>query len=284
MKWFKHISDSLDDPFIFDLTARFGPLGYMVFFGVLEIYAREFKTDPEWKLDITWAYLRTKLQQTRNKRIENILCFLKNSGKWSVVLGKDQVQIVIPKFSKLLDETTKKKLRQAERKSGSAPEKLRTKEEDREEEYNKNPPNPPAGGTRAGGDQNTADSLSLPGVDSPEPKVKKLTLDQIRENRFCDIVSAYPEHRRYSGIKTAWREYKALMVTARKAGGASVEIAMHLQILIGVLMALEHPEWERDGGRYIVGLGKFVKEQHFKRFYKEVPESLAKVLDWSTPQ
>ena len=40
MKWFKHISDSLDDPFIFDLMTEFKSDGYVVFFGVIEIYSK----------------------------------------------------------------------------------------------------------------------------------------------------------------------------------------------------------------------------------------------------
>ena len=36
MKWFKHVSDSLDDPLIYDLMTEFGSDGYLVFFGVLE--------------------------------------------------------------------------------------------------------------------------------------------------------------------------------------------------------------------------------------------------------
>ena len=84
MKWFKHISDSLDDPFIFDLMRRFDSLGYLVFFGILEIYSREFKPDPNWNLTITHAYLRQKLHQTKVKRIINALKMISEADKWQI--------------------------------------------------------------------------------------------------------------------------------------------------------------------------------------------------------
>lgn len=84
MKWFKHISDSLDDPFIFDLIQRFGGDGYLVFFGVIEIYSREFKTEDNWKLVVTKEYLKQKLHKRQWSIIGNILYHINLSGKWSV--------------------------------------------------------------------------------------------------------------------------------------------------------------------------------------------------------
>lgn len=115
-----------------DLVDKYDSFGYFVFFDILGIYAREFKTKPGWKLKVSWAYLRKKLQQTRNKRIENVLLFLELSGEWDVVLNKDDVEIVIPKFTKILDESTMKKLRAREQNSGINPERLRTKDKDTE--------------------------------------------------------------------------------------------------------------------------------------------------------
>ncbi len=42
MKWYKHLSGSLNNSFTFDLVEKFGGDGYMVFFGTLEIMADEF--------------------------------------------------------------------------------------------------------------------------------------------------------------------------------------------------------------------------------------------------
>ena len=132
MKWFKHISDSLDDPFIFDLVDRFGGDGYLVFFGVLEIYSREFKPELSWNLSVTQAYLKAKLHKRQATLIVKILKHIQNSGKWEITFDCDQITIFIPKFTTLIDDWTSKKLRS---KSGHAPKNRRPdKEEDKEED------------------------------------------------------------------------------------------------------------------------------------------------------
>ena len=132
MKWFKHISDSLDDPFIYDLMEHCSD-GYLVFFGVIEIYAREFKADENWKLDISWAYLRQKLHRTRNKPIEKALSFIQVLQKWDIVLTEDRVSIHIPKFTELLDNwQSRKKV-----KKDKTTSLLRRKEVEVEEEVDK---------------------------------------------------------------------------------------------------------------------------------------------------
>lgn len=125
MKWFKHISDSLDDPFIFDLCQECGPSGYYVFFGVLEIYAREFKVQNGFKLVLSLHYLCTKLAASRKQLIIKALKFCSESGKFDVIFNGEKVEIFIPKFRKYLDETTLKKLRLSEKKSGTIPESIR---------------------------------------------------------------------------------------------------------------------------------------------------------------
>jgi len=67
MKWYKHISDSLDDPFIFDLMSEFRSDGYVVFFGILEIYSREFSPENQWKLVVSLSYLHQKLRVSPSK-------------------------------------------------------------------------------------------------------------------------------------------------------------------------------------------------------------------------
>ena len=111
LKWYKHISDSLDDPFIFDLINQFGSDGYLVFFGVLEIYSREFKTEDNWKLDVTQSYLTVKLHKRQSTLVIKILKHIQNSGKWNVEFNDNQVIIFIPKFTELLDDWSQRKLR-----------------------------------------------------------------------------------------------------------------------------------------------------------------------------
>lgn len=129
MKWFKHISDSLDDPFIFDLMDRFGPMGYLVFFGTMEIYAREYKPENGWKLRATLSYLRSKLRSTRYQLMVNPLLYIAERGKWEVDIQGDEVSIFIPKFREFMDEHTRKtSSRKIPKNSGVTPESLRCKE------------------------------------------------------------------------------------------------------------------------------------------------------------
>lgn len=124
MKWFKHISDSIHDPFIFSLMEEFGGDGYLVFFGVLEIYSREFRTESDWKLTEKLSYFRHNLLISSSK-FKKILSKI---TKWEVGYQDDTVSIFIPKYKELLDESTLKKLREHEKSSGIVPEWFRKAE------------------------------------------------------------------------------------------------------------------------------------------------------------
>ena len=137
MKWFKHISDSADDPFIEELIFKFGYFGYAAFFIIIEVYAREFKPEPGWKLSCTLRHLMKKMQLTRRERMLNFLSSPKVLKKWDVVLEGDEVIIFIPKFLELLDETTLKKLRALAKKTGTKPEQNRTKDVDKDKDKDK---------------------------------------------------------------------------------------------------------------------------------------------------
>lgn len=144
MKWYKHISDSLDDPFIFDLMTKHGSDGYVVFFGTIEIYSREFKPELSWNLVVSLAFLQQKLRISRNK----IKKILQDITKWDIKLSNDQVTICIPKFTELLDEWTQRTIKKTREsigsESGVTPEKLETiKNKNKNIEEDKdNPPTP----------------------------------------------------------------------------------------------------------------------------------------------
>jgi hypothetical protein len=149
MKWFKHISDSLHDPFIFQLMSEFGAEGYLVFFGTLEIYAREFKAESDWKLTEKLSYFRHNLLISSSK-FKKILSKI---TKWEVSFNGDEVTIFIPKFRELLDDWTIRKVGKAEEKLRSnpvvTPKKLRAELEvevdtDKEKEKKRHKPDKPA--------------------------------------------------------------------------------------------------------------------------------------------
>jgi hypothetical protein len=113
MKWFKHISDSLDDPFVFDLMSEYGPSGYLVFFGIIEIYAREYKPDHGWKLCTSVAYLKAKLHLTHGQVLLKCLKSISDAGKWNIEIGQKNITINIPKFQAMIDEYTDKQARKS---------------------------------------------------------------------------------------------------------------------------------------------------------------------------
>jgi hypothetical protein len=129
MKWFKHISDSLDDPFIYDLLVEFGAEGYLVFFGVIEKYSREFSPENGWKLVINPSYFRQKFLISSAK-IKKILSKI---HKWDIEYKDDKVIIFIPKFTELLDEWSRRKLGSH---SGVTPKILKT-DKDKDKELDK---------------------------------------------------------------------------------------------------------------------------------------------------
>jgi hypothetical protein len=142
MKWYKHISDSLDDPYIFNLMTECGSDGYLVFFGILEIYSREFKPELGWKLLVTQAYLKQKFQKRQATLIINSLKHIKNSGKWEIDFIDDKITIYIPKFKELIDEYTIRKISKNPQNvvtlSGHSTKNSNTdKEEDKELELDK---------------------------------------------------------------------------------------------------------------------------------------------------
>lgn len=133
MKWFKHLTGSLDDPFIYELMDQFGSFGYVCFFRILEVYSNEFRTDPNWKLKVTRSYLKSKLHKRQDKLVLNCLKVIANSGKWEIDIDDKYVTIYINKFRRLLDDSTLRKIRAYEKKFGIGSEKV-LQEEEKEEE------------------------------------------------------------------------------------------------------------------------------------------------------
>lgn len=146
MKWFKHISGSLNDSLIFEAIENFGSDGYLVFFGILELMSDEFDIYNPGKNEISLKKITKNLQLSRQKTVR-ILAFFnekakinqkKNIGFYADV--KDSmVYLNCPRLKELTDEYTKKQLQKL---SGQKPDpnrdKLRPKEEevevDKEEE------------------------------------------------------------------------------------------------------------------------------------------------------
>ncbi len=121
IRWFKHLSDSHDDPFIQELIEKHGHIGYYVFFAILEIYAREYKPDMTFVLDTSWAYMRAKLGLShwqQGRQLEAVLASI--ATKWDININHDRITIYIPKFNELLTEATIRRLREKKGQQPSA--------------------------------------------------------------------------------------------------------------------------------------------------------------------
>ena len=86
MKWFKHFTDSLDDPFIQDLLDIYRSDGYLAYFGLIEIIAKENKDEITGKLRIKPIYLKRKTRISKNKLL-NIYRFCEENDKLSIVVS-----------------------------------------------------------------------------------------------------------------------------------------------------------------------------------------------------
>jgi len=103
VKWFKHISTSIDDPFINLLRYEFGfGIGYYLFFGIIEIYSREFQPEISYFLEVNSQFICDKLGIKRKKNLEKFLNFMNKSRKWKVKKDGENYSIWIPKFFELL--------------------------------------------------------------------------------------------------------------------------------------------------------------------------------------
>ena len=117
LKWYKHLSKSLGDPVIFESIERFGPAGYLVYFGTLELLSDEFDIYNPGIKHFSWKYLRKNLQLSRRKLTE-IYEFFDRKAKenrtkiksFFVEIDDDGVTIICHKLADLCDNHTQKLL------------------------------------------------------------------------------------------------------------------------------------------------------------------------------
>ena len=111
-----------------------GPFGYLAFFGILELYGREFKIEEGWKLQCSVKVLAFKLKSFGIRKVQTFLKLPQINEKWEISFDKNRVTIFIPKFIDIISESTRKKLREYEKNSGIDPDKNRNEEGYREGE------------------------------------------------------------------------------------------------------------------------------------------------------
>lgn len=117
MKWFKHFSDALGDPFIQELMDEFSHSGYVAWFGLLEVIANENGNLLTGELRIKPIYLKRKLRISLTK-LEKIFNFCatyveekskKSDGKPKLIFdnSKETWYFYCSKILELRDNYTK---------------------------------------------------------------------------------------------------------------------------------------------------------------------------------
>lgn len=123
MKWFKHLTGSLNNSDIFEAIEKFGPEGYLVFFGTLELMADEFDPNQPGICRISTKKLTKNLQLSRQKTVK-ILKYFHEKERIFIQDDGDYVLLNCPKLAELSDEYTTRKKKEM---SGQSPDSYRDK-------------------------------------------------------------------------------------------------------------------------------------------------------------
>lgn len=139
MEWFKHKTGSLDDPDFNAILDEFGSDGYMMFFGLLEIYGKEFSsTDVDGFLNIRLSFVARKLRKSSAK----VRKFLNYCGKsiskprFVYSINGSVLSYKVPKFMELASNWTRRPENQPTEVPTEVPTAIEV-EEEVEEESNK---------------------------------------------------------------------------------------------------------------------------------------------------
>lgn len=141
MKWFKHLTGSLKDSFVFESIEKFGADAYLVFFGTLELMADEFDINRPGINRLSIKKLTAMLQLSRQKTVRILQHFNqvaeKNTEKnvsFFVSFENDHIIVTCNKLKDLCDEFTQKQLKKIGSQSGVNRESIGHKEVEVEED------------------------------------------------------------------------------------------------------------------------------------------------------
>jgi len=108
VKWFKHMTDMLDDVFIEDLINQYGPAGYGIWCGLLETYGKYAKENCGDFVQIPWSALTSRLH-TSSAKLQRLLSDCEAAGKLSQRSNPKCLEIAIPKMASLRDDYGRKR-------------------------------------------------------------------------------------------------------------------------------------------------------------------------------
>ena len=116
MKWFKHISDSGDDPDIDDAITLFGYCGYYIFWRTLEVMAREFDIYNPGQNVFTLSFFKSKLRSNLGHFSEVLDFFQKKHRIYFKFFNRDGIKYIwlnCPKLKDLCDSFTERMIRES---------------------------------------------------------------------------------------------------------------------------------------------------------------------------
>lgn len=109
MQWYKHSTNSHDDPDISDAMDEFGHSAYTTFFITLEIYGSEYNhLDLDGWLTISKRFLSRKLRLSLIK-VEQILNFYSTRNRIIIKTSETSISINCPKYIEIASNWTKRK-------------------------------------------------------------------------------------------------------------------------------------------------------------------------------
>jgi len=103
MKWFKHMTNAMDDLFVKDIERKFGDTGYAFWFKTLELIGNHGECGV---LKISWSNYLEKLHKRRTQ-VEQLLNFCSTSDKLTVTIKENELIIECKKFAEYSDNYTK---------------------------------------------------------------------------------------------------------------------------------------------------------------------------------
>jgi len=121
MKWFKHMSDSFQDPVLINAWDKFGDKAIIIYWYLHELYAQKYdKIDSEdgFLVITSWEDFEQRVR-TNRKTIQKILNYLKSCNKIFWTPDKNFVVIQIPCFASISDNYSRVKQCRNKSKNGS---------------------------------------------------------------------------------------------------------------------------------------------------------------------
>lgn len=197
MKWYKQLTNAIEDPFVVEIKSRFGMAGLGRWFMLKNLVAAQMESrrDAPGRGVFDARILASTLEMKKGKLISflnHLQIILKTNSKQNeneTGINFEQngnlITVEIPNLERLRDDTSRKKAGD----SGMPPESLRRQEAEAEAEEYIPPRKPPAGGRSPGGADGGGKACGKPGkakadiadLDGPEVRIAVKVCDEIIE-------------------------------------------------------------------------------------------------------